>query len=62
MSFALSCFQASASPRPENSDSDKRNALFGLDAQITIYLFIVEDFNKQLYSKCLQHSGCQRDH
>jgi hypothetical protein len=32
--FVLACFQASAAPRPENSD--KKDALFGLDTQITI--------------------------
>jgi hypothetical protein len=34
--FVLACFQASAAPRPENSDSDEKDALFGLDTQITI--------------------------
>jgi hypothetical protein len=34
--FALACFQASAAPRRENSDSDEKDALFGLDTQITI--------------------------
>jgi hypothetical protein len=29
-------FQASAAPRPENSDSGEKGALFGLDTQITI--------------------------
>jgi hypothetical protein len=33
-------FQASAAPRPENSDSDEKDALFGLDAQITILIHI----------------------
>jgi hypothetical protein len=33
--FILACFQASAAPRPENSDSDEKHALFGLDTQIT---------------------------
>jgi hypothetical protein len=28
--------QASAAPRPENSDSDEKDALFGLNIQITI--------------------------
>jgi hypothetical protein len=27
---------ASAAPRPENSDSDEKDALFGLDTQINI--------------------------
>jgi hypothetical protein len=30
----FACFQASAAPRPENSDSDEKDALFGLDTQI----------------------------
>jgi hypothetical protein len=34
--FILACFQVSAAPRPENSDSDEKDALFGLDTQITI--------------------------
>jgi hypothetical protein len=34
--FVLACFQASAAPRPENSDSVEKDALFGLDTQITI--------------------------
>jgi hypothetical protein len=34
--FVLACFQASAAPRPENSDSDEKDVLFGLDTQITI--------------------------
>jgi hypothetical protein len=34
--FILSCFEASAAPRPENSDTDEKDALFGLDTQITI--------------------------
>jgi hypothetical protein len=28
---------SSAAPRPENSDSDEKNALFGRDTQITIF-------------------------
>jgi hypothetical protein len=28
--FVLACFQASATPRPENSDSNEKDALFGL--------------------------------
>jgi hypothetical protein len=31
----LAWFQASAVPRPENSNSDEKDALFGLDTQIT---------------------------
>jgi hypothetical protein len=34
--FVLACFQASATPRLENSDTDEKDALFGLDTQITI--------------------------
>jgi hypothetical protein len=34
--FVLACFQASAAPRPENSDSEEKDALFGFDTQITI--------------------------
>jgi hypothetical protein len=34
--FVLACFQASAAPRTENSDSDEKDALFGLDIQISI--------------------------
>jgi hypothetical protein len=34
--FVLTCFQASAAPRPENSDSDEKDVLFGFDTQITI--------------------------
>jgi hypothetical protein len=36
--FVLACFQASAAPRPENSNSDEKDALFGLDTQITILI------------------------
>jgi hypothetical protein len=39
LSFVLACFQASAAPRPENSDSDQKDALFGLDTQMTIFEF-----------------------
>jgi hypothetical protein len=35
-SFVLGCFQASAAPRPGNSESYEKDALFGLDTQITI--------------------------
>jgi hypothetical protein len=34
--FVLAYFQASAAPRPENSDSVEKDALFGLDTQITM--------------------------
>jgi hypothetical protein len=37
-----SCFQTSAAPRPKNSNSDGKNALFALDTQITIlYIYIL---------------------
>jgi hypothetical protein len=32
--FVLACFQASAAPRPENSDSDKKDALFSFGIQV----------------------------
>jgi hypothetical protein len=34
--YVLVCFQASAAPRSENSDSDEKDAFSGLNAQITI--------------------------
>jgi hypothetical protein len=34
--FVLAHFQASAPPRPENSESDEKDAPFGLDTQIII--------------------------
>jgi hypothetical protein len=37
--FVFACFQASAAPRRENPNSDKKDALFGLDTQITIFYF-----------------------
>jgi hypothetical protein len=45
--FDLPCFQASAAPRPENSNSDEKDALYGLDTQITILKNLSE---KQFYS------------
>jgi hypothetical protein len=39
--FVLACFQASAAPRPDNSDSDEKGALFGFDTQITIFRSII---------------------
>jgi hypothetical protein len=36
-SFVHACFQASAAPPPENSDSDEKDALFGLYSQTTIF-------------------------
>jgi hypothetical protein len=48
MSFVLACFQASAAPRPENSDLDEKDALFGFDTQVTILVCTIK--NKfQLY-------------
>jgi hypothetical protein len=35
--FVLARFQTSATPRPENSDSEEKAALFGLDTQITTW-------------------------
>jgi hypothetical protein len=34
--FVLVCFEASAAPRPEISDSDEKDALFDLDTRKTI--------------------------
>jgi hypothetical protein len=34
--FVFACFKASGAPQPENSDSHGKDALFGLDTQITI--------------------------
>jgi hypothetical protein len=53
VSFVLACFQASAAPRPENPNSDEKDALFGLDTQMTTYfriLFLVFSVTKHL--KC----------
>jgi hypothetical protein len=47
--FVLACFQASATPRPENSD--EKDALFGLDTQITIVEY---PETKNLYYKYMQ--------
>jgi hypothetical protein len=35
--FILACFQVPAAPRLEDTDSDEKYALFGLDTQITIF-------------------------
>jgi hypothetical protein len=35
--FVLACFQVSAAPPLENPYSDEKDALFGLDTQITMY-------------------------
>jgi hypothetical protein len=37
--FVLACLQVSAPPRLENPDSDEKDALFGLDTQITTYIY-----------------------
>jgi hypothetical protein len=37
--FVLACFQASAAPRPENSD--EKDALCGLDTEITIFIAVL---------------------
>jgi hypothetical protein len=42
--FCPRLFQASAAPWPENSDSDEKDALFGLDTQITIVNFRLSYF------------------
>jgi hypothetical protein len=39
VSFVLACFQDSAAPRLENSDSDEKDALFGLGTQVTNVVF-----------------------
>jgi hypothetical protein len=41
--FVLACFQASAAPQPENSDSDEKDALLCLNTQITIFLELLKD-------------------
>jgi hypothetical protein len=43
--FVRACFQASAAPRQENPDSNEKDALFGLDTQITIYSLLIIVFN-----------------
>jgi hypothetical protein len=37
--FVHACFQASAAPPPENSESDEKDALFGLYSQTHYFLF-----------------------
>jgi hypothetical protein len=41
MPFVLAYFQASATPRPENSNSDEKVALFILDTQLTTYFLLL---------------------
>jgi hypothetical protein len=43
--FVLARFQVSAPPRLENPDSDKKDAFFGLDTQITILGTLNENDN-----------------
>jgi hypothetical protein len=38
--FVNACFQASAAPRPEISDSEEKAALFVLDTQITLIIVL----------------------
>jgi hypothetical protein len=47
----LAYFQASAAPRLENPDSDEKDALFGLDTQITI-VNVHEPIETCIFSKC----------
>jgi hypothetical protein len=42
--FVLGCFQVLAPPRLENLDSEEKDALFGLDTQITTYFHKNQDF------------------
>jgi hypothetical protein len=42
--FCPRLFQASAAPRPENSDSKKKDALFGFDTKITIFEKLISQF------------------
>jgi hypothetical protein len=41
MPFVLAYFQASATPRPENSNSNEKVALFILDTQLTTYFLLL---------------------
>jgi hypothetical protein len=55
--FVLACFEPSAAPRPKNSDSNRKDPLFGLDTQITIIFKLALNveygiiLNKKLYHK-----------
>jgi hypothetical protein len=40
--FVLACLKTSAAPWPENSDSDEKDVLFGLDTQITIVIITLK--------------------
>jgi hypothetical protein len=44
MPFVLACFQVTAAPWLEKSDREK-NALFGIDGQITTYLLVCPIYN-----------------
>jgi hypothetical protein len=46
--FVLACFQTSAAPRPENSDSDEKDTLFSLDPQITILMLYYRVITSEL--------------
>jgi hypothetical protein len=46
--FVLVCFQVSAAPRPEISDSDKKDALFDLDYYFSFVLFNFEVYNSNM--------------
>jgi hypothetical protein len=46
--FVLACLQTSAAPRPENTDSDEKDAFFSLDTQITL-LGLHLSQTKQIY-------------
>jgi hypothetical protein len=41
VSFVVACFQASAAPRPENPDTEEKDALFGRDTQINIPVYVL---------------------
>jgi hypothetical protein len=42
--FVLACFQTSAAPRPENLDSDEKDALFGFDSQLLLLFQMIVTF------------------
>jgi hypothetical protein len=49
--FVLACFQVSAAPPLEKPDSDEKDALFGLDTQITISFLHRQDWLSILKNK-----------
>jgi hypothetical protein len=53
--FVLACFQASAAPRPENSYSVEKDALFALDTQITILFSHITEF-MQRFLQCFDQT------